>query len=67
MQTFYDELVFKVYFTVVKSRDIILWALLGVYCVYLLRVYKDRHASYILKIFTCVYLYSYILIIYTCI
>ncbi len=35
--------------------------------VYLLCVYKDRHAAYILKIFTCVYLYSYILIIYTCI
>ncbi len=47
MQTFYDELVFKVYFTVVNSRDIILWALLGVYCVYLLCVYKDRHAAYI--------------------
>ncbi len=27
--------------------------------VYLLCIYKDTHTVYILKIFTCIYLYSY--------
>ncbi len=30
-----------------------------VYCVYLFCIYKDTHTVYILKIFTCLYLYSY--------
>ncbi len=30
-----------------------------VFCVYLLCIYKNTHTVYILKIFTCLYLYSY--------
>ncbi len=47
MQTFYDELVFKVYFNVVNSRDIVLWAFYWGCTVYIYYVYIKTDMQHI--------------------